>query len=141
MVLMVYMSYCFVFKKFLKLANEQTLILVVFCFSDIIYLTPRVTSKKVVRIEPNLVGSIPCKIRVYNRENFGHSLSLERVTFSYVNSRLIRIINFKNRTFSKVKKWSKLNQTWYAVSPVCLDGKAKRIYGIACVSKKFVFHR
>ena len=60
--------------------------------------------QKVVRIEPNLVCSILCVSRVSNRNNFGYSWSLERDTFSYVNSRLIRIINFENWTFSKGQK-------------------------------------
>ena len=59
---------------------------------------------KIVQIEPNLVCCIPCVCRVWNRKNFGYSWSLERVTFSYVNSRLFRIINFENRTFSKGQK-------------------------------------
>ena len=60
--------------------------------------------QKVVRIEPNLVCCIPCVCRVSNRKNFGYCWSLERVTFSYVNSRLIRIINFENWTFSRGQK-------------------------------------
>ena len=35
---------------------------------------------------------------------------------------------------------SKLNQTWYAVSLVYLESKTKRIFGIACLEKKLVFH-
>ena len=42
--------------------------------------------------------------------------------------------------FYRVKELSKLNQTWYGVSHVYLKCKAKRIFGIACLGKKLVFH-
>ena len=42
--------------------------------------------------------------------------------------------------FYRVKELSKLNQTWYGVSHVYLECKAKRIFGIACLGKKLVFH-
>ena len=79
MVSMVYMSYRSISKKYLKLAHEQTLILVVFCVS--------VT-----------------QIYLYHKE------------------------------------WSVSNQTRHGVSHVYLESKTKRIFAIACLGKKFVFH-
>ena len=35
---------------------------------------------------------------------------------------------------------SELNQTWYGVSPVYLESKTERIFGIDCLGKKLVFH-
>ena len=33
-----------------------------------------------------------------------------------------------------------MNQTQYGVSPVCLESKTERIFGIARLGKKLVFH-
>ena len=49
-------------------------------------------------------------------------------------------MNFKNRSFYGVKEMSKSNQTPYGVSPLYLESKTKRVFGIACVRKKLVFH-
>ena len=42
--------------------------------------------------------------------------------------------------FDWVKMLSKLNQTWYEVSHMYVEYKTKRIFGIACLEKKLVFH-
>ena len=39
-----------------------------------------------------------------------------------------------------IKELSKSNQTRYGVSHVYVECKTKRIFGIACLEKKFVFH-
>ena len=39
----------------------------------------------------------------------------------------------------RVKELSKVNQTRYGVSHGCLKSKTERIFGIACLEKKFVF--
>ena len=39
-----------------------------------------------------------------------------------------------------VKNFLKWNQTRYRVSHVYLESKTKRIFGIACLGKKLVFH-
>ena len=47
---------------------------------------------------------------------------------------------FKYSIFHRVKELSKLNQTRYGVSNVYLERKTKRIFAIACLGKKLVFH-
>ena len=42
--------------------------------------------------------------------------------------------------FRRIKELSKWNQTWYGVSPVYVESKTKRIFAIACLGKKLVFH-
>ena len=39
-----------------------------------------------------------------------------------------------------IKELSKSNQTRYGVSHVYVECKTKRIFGIACLGKKLVFH-
>ena len=34
-----------------------------------------------------------------------------------------------------------MNQTWYEVSPVYIESKTKRVFDIACLGKKLVFHK
>ena len=41
--------------------------------------------------------------------------------------------------FHRVKELFKLNQTRYGVSPVYLESKTERIFGIACLGKKLAF--
>ena len=40
-----------------------------------------------------------------------------------------------------VKNFLKLNQTWYRVSHVYLECKTEKIFAIACVGKKLVYHK
>ena len=47
---------------------------------------------------------------------------------------------FKYSIFRRVKELSKSNQTRYAVSPGYVVCKTKRIFGIARLGKKLVFH-
>ena len=42
--------------------------------------------------------------------------------------------------FDRVIELFKLNQTGYGVSHVYLESKTERIFGIACLGKKLVFH-
>ena len=42
--------------------------------------------------------------------------------------------------FHRVKELFKSNQTGYGVSRVYLESKTKRIFVIACLGKKLVFH-
>ena len=42
--------------------------------------------------------------------------------------------------FRRIKELSKWNQTRYGVSPVYVESKTKRIFAIACLGKKLVFH-
>ena len=48
----------------------------------------------------NQTWSIPSVCRVLNKKNFWDSLPRKKVSFSYGNLLLIRINNFKNRSFS-----------------------------------------
>ena len=48
------------------------------------------------------------------------------------------ILNYS--IFDRVKELSKSKQTRYGVSPVYLESKTKRIFGIAWLRKKLVFH-
>ena len=41
--------------------------------------------------------------------------------------------------FHRVKELFKSNQTWYGVSPVYLESKTERIFGIAFLRKKLAF--
>ena len=41
--------------------------------------------------------------------------------------------------FDRVKELFKSNQTWYGVYPGYVECKTERIFGIACLGKKFVF--
>ena len=50
------------------------------------------------------------------------------------------ILFSKLKKFYRVKELFKSNQTGYGVSHVYLDYKTKRIFGIACLGKKLVFH-
>ena len=52
--------------------------------------------------------------------------------------RKLRIL--KIGLFRRVKELSKSDQTRYGVSPVYLESKTKRIFAIACLGKKLVFH-
>ena len=42
--------------------------------------------------------------------------------------------------FRRVKELSKVNQTGYGVYYGCLECKRKRIFAVACLGKKLVFH-
>ena len=43
--------------------------------------------------------------------------------------------------FRRVKELCKVNHTGHGVHHGCFECKTKRIYGIACLGKKLVFHR
>ena len=49
------------------------------------------------------------------------------------------ILFSKISKFHRVKELFKSNQTRYGVSPVYLKSKTERVFGIACLGKKFVF--
>ena len=98
----------------------------------------------VVQIEPNLAWSIPSVCRVQNRKNFWHSLPRKEVSFSYGNLLLLQInCNYwilKIGLFLRIKDLFQSNQTRHGVSPVYVESKTERIFGIACLGKKLVFH-
>ena len=51
--------------------------------------------------------------------------------------RILRI--FKIGLSHRVKELLKSNQTWYGVSPVSVECKTKKNYGMACLGKKLSF--
>ena len=71
---------------------------------------------------------------------FGIACLGKKLVFHTEISTYSLILFSKIEKFYRVKELSKLNQTWYGVSHVYLEFKAKRIFGIACLGKKLVFH-
>ena len=71
---------------------------------------------------------------------FGIACLGKKLVFHTEISTYTLILFSKILKFYRVKELSKLNQTWYGVSHVYLECKAKRIFGIACLGKKLVFH-
>ena len=71
---------------------------------------------------------------------FGIACPGKKLVFHTEISTYSLILFSKIEKFYRVKELSKLNQTWYGVSHVYLECKAKRIFGIACLGKKLVFH-
>ena len=53
------------------------------------------SGQEAVQFKPNLIWSIPGVGRLWDKKNFWYGLPRKKVSFSYVNFRLIRIINFK----------------------------------------------
>ena len=74
-----------------------------------------------------------------------YSLSWKKVRISIGNFGLLAyhtlILFSKIQKFYRVKELSKSNQTWYGVSHVYLERKAKRIFGIAYLQKSSFFNR
>ena len=71
---------------------------------------------------------------------FGIACLGKKLVFHTEISTYSLILFSKIKKFHRVKELSKLNQTWYGVSHVNLERKTKRIFGIACLEKKLVFH-
>ena len=78
-------------------------------------------SQKLHEIEPNVVWSISCVSKVYNKKKFCYSLRRKKVSFSYENLRISRIANFKDRSFS-------YGQKLHEIEP-------HLVWSISCVSK------
>ena len=76
-------------------------------------------------------------------KNFCNSLPRKKVRISIGNLDLFAyyslILFSKIKKFCRVKELFKSNQTRYGVSPVYVESKTERIFGIACLGKKFVF--
>ena len=83
-------------------------------------------------------------MRVKNKKNFCNSMPRKEVGFSYGNFAIISnkfaIIILKIGLYRRVQELFKSNQTRYGVSPVYLECKTERIFAIACLGKKLVFH-
>ena len=55
-------------------------------------------------------------------------------------SKKLRLLNLKIGFFHLVKDFFKSNQNRYGVYHVYLGCKTKRVFAIACLGKKLVFH-
>ena len=73
---------------------------------------PLLSGQEIIQIEQNSVWSIPCAFRVKNECGLFH----------------------------RVKELFKSNQSWYGVSYGNLKCETKRVFCIACLEKKLVFH-
>ena len=88
------------------------------------------SGQAVVQINANPVWSIPCVVKRRNRSNFWYSLHRKKVSFSYGTFWISRKRNFKNRSFYRIKKLFKSNQTWYGVSPGYVECKTERFFAL-----------
>ena len=64
-------------------------------------------------------------------------LGKKLVSQSEISSYLL-ILFSKIKKFYRVKELCKSNQNWYAVSPVYVKSRTKRIFAMACLGKKIV---
>ena len=81
-------------------------------------------------------GCVECKIkRIFGIACLGKKLVFHTEICDY-----FKFLFFKYSIFRRVKELFKSNQTRYAVSPGCVKCKTNRIFGIACLGKKLVFH-
>ena len=80
-------------------------------------------------------GCLECKTKKIVIACLGKMLAFHTEICDY-----FQYLVFKYSIFYRVKELFKSNHTWYGVSPVELESKAERIFGIACLGKKLVFH-
>ena len=81
-------------------------------------------------------GYVECKTeRIFAIAGLGKKLAFDTEICDYFEYLISKI-----EKFYRVKELFKSNQTRYAVSPGCVECKTKRIFGIACLGKKLVFH-
>ena len=81
-------------------------------------------------------GCVECK----TKRIFGIACLGKKLVFHTEICDYFKYLFFKYSIFRRVKELFKSNQTRYAVSPGCVECKTKRIFGIACLGKKLVFH-
>ena len=81
-------------------------------------------------------GYIECK----TKRSFGIACLGKKFVFQSEISVYSLILFSKLEKFGRVKELFKSNQTRYRVSPVFVECKTKRIFAIACIEKKLVFH-
>ena len=79
---------------------------------------------------------LECKTkRIFGIACLGKKLVCHTEICEFRKQRILKI-----GLFRRVKELSKSNQTRYGVSPVYLEAKTKRIFAIALLGKKLVFH-
>ena len=93
-----------------------------------------------VQIKPNSAWSITSVIRMWNKKNFWYSLPRKKVSISNETFWISQKRNFKNRSFSSGQGVVQIkpNSAWSITSVIRM--KTKRIFGVACLGKKLVFH-
>ena len=80
-------------------------------------------------------GYVECKTeRIFGTACLGKKLDFDTEICYYFEYFFSKI-----EKFHRVKELFKSNQTRHGVSPVYLESKTERIFGIACLGKKFVF--
>ena len=73
--------------------------------------------------------------RIFAIACLGKKLVFHTELFEFLEKGILNI-----GLFHRVKELSKSDQTWHGVSPGYVECKTKRIFGIACLGKKLVFH-
>ena len=71
---------------------------------------------------------------------FGIACLGKKLVFDTENCYYFEYFFSKTGLFDRVKELFKSNQTWYGVSPGYVESKTKRIFAIASLGKKLVFH-
>ena len=94
----------------------------------------------VIQIRPNSLWSMPCIPRVQNKNNFWYSLPRKKLVFHTEICDYFQCLIFKSSIFHRVKELFKWNQSRYGVFHGYLECKTKRVFGIACLERKLVFH-
>ena len=125
-------------KKFVFQSEISTYSLILFLKIQNFYWIKELSKSNQTRYGVSHV-QLECK----TKKNFWYRLSGKKLRVSIGNIDLFahyKIILFsKIQKFYRVKEYSKSTQTRYGVSHVYLERKTKRIFGIACLEKKFVF--
>ena len=65
---------------------------------------------------------------------------VKKFVFQSEISTYLLILFSKKQKFHRVKELFKSNQTRYGVSHVYLEGKPERMFGRACLQKKFLYN-
>ena len=81
-------------------------------------------------------GYVECK----TKRIFGIACRGKKLVFHTEICDYFKYLILKYSIFDRVKELFKSNQTRYEVSPGYVEGKTKRIFAIACLGKKLVFH-
>ena len=112
---------------------------------------PFSSGQGLVQIEPNSVWSIPCVPRVKNITNFWYSLPRKKVLISIGNIDFFAYSSFKNIEILSGQGVVRIEPNSVCIIPfiyiykyiyiyIYIVSKRKRIFNIACLGKKLVFH-
>ena len=92
----------------------------------------------VVQIKPNWYAVSPVYVDSRTKTIFAIACLGKKLVLQSEISSYSLILFSKIKKFYRVKEMFKSNQTWYAVSPVYVESRTKRIFAIACLGKKLV---